>query len=130
MGKLGPWPDAEKVFRDLLTPLARTVTQTDPGETFAEPIIQVQRVGGSDDGITDRPRMEVAVHAPTRAQAWSIAEDARQTILAAKATRVGGVLVDKTVTETPAQQLPDPVRDVRKVVALYRADFRRPRITA
>jgi hypothetical protein len=122
------YPDAEKVFRDLLTPLARTVTQTDEGETFASPVIQVQRVGGSDDGLTDRPRMEIACFAADRHDAWNLAETVRQTVLAAGGTKVNGVLVDKTVTETPAQQLPDLNRDVRKVVALYRAAFRRPRL--
>lgn len=125
--KLLPYPDAERVFHDLLTPLARTVTQTDESETFAEPIIQVQRIGGSDDGITDSPRMQVACFDENRHAAWNLAEDVRQTVLAAGGTKVNGVLVDRTSTETPAQQLSDTVRDVRKVVAIYRADFRRPR---
>lgn len=125
--KLLPYPDAERVLRDLLTPLAHTVTQTDEGETFTEPVIQVQRVGGSDDGITDRPRMQVSCFADDRHEAWNLAEDVRQTVLACGGTKVNGVLVDKATTETPAQQLPDEIRDVRKVVAIYRFDFRRPR---
>lgn len=125
--KLAPFPDAEKVVHALLTPLARTVTQTDENETFSEPVIQVQRVGGSDDGITDRPRVEIACFAEDRHDAWALAEDVRQTVLACGGTKVDGVLVDKAVTETPAQQLPDLNRDIRKVVAMYRFAFRRPR---
>lgn len=127
---LAAFPDAERVFRDLLTPLARTVTQTDEAETFTEPVIQVQRVGGSDDFVTDRPRMQVACFSTDRHASWALAEEVRQTVLAAGGTKVNGVLVDRTSTETPAQQLPDANRDVRKVVAIYRADFRRPRGTS
>jgi hypothetical protein len=57
MSELAPgWADAEKVVMALLAPIARTVTST-PNPLVA-PLIRVQRVGGSDDGITDHPRVE------------------------------------------------------------------------
>lgn len=127
MAQLLPaWPDAEAVALDILTPTGATVvTATD--ENLEPPVIQVARIGGSDDGVTDRPRVEVEVFGGTRAQAWQLTEECRQLIHATSGTTVNGVLCDRAVTETPAQGLPYPNPDVRRVVATYRLDFRRPR---
>jgi hypothetical protein len=120
------WPDAELVMLDLLEATgAPTVTATD--ETLTPPVIQVARIGGSDDGITDRPRVEVECFGATRAQAWALAEQCRQLILAASAASVNGALIDRAVSETPAQQLPYANPDVRRVAAVYRLSLRRPR---
>lgn len=123
--KLAAWPDAETVVMAMLTPIARTVTSTP--NPMPTPIIRVQRVGGSDDRITDFPRIEVACFGENRAQAWDLAEQCRQTILASRATVVGGTLVDNATTDTPAQQIPYDDPDVRRVVAYYRLAWRRPR---
>ncbi|MGW5720777.1 phage tail termination protein [Amycolatopsis sp. NPDC003865] len=123
--KLGPWPDAETVVMAMLSPIARTVTSTP--NPLPTPIIRVQRVGGSDDRITDFPRIEIACYGENRAQAWDLSEQCRQTILASRATLVAGVLVDNADTDTPAQQIPYDDPDVRRVVAYYRLAWRRPR---
>jgi Protein of unknown function (DUF3168) len=130
MTVLAAFPDAELVFLDLLNGLAPSVTHTD--DNLTPPAIQVQRVGGSDNGVTDRPQMQITCYGGTRAQAWALAEQVRQRILAAGATTVTGdfvtgVLVDSTRTVTPAQQIPERNPNLAAVTALYAAGFRRPR---
>jgi hypothetical protein len=119
------WADAEKVVMVLLAPIAPTVTST-PNPLVA-PVIRVQRVGGSDDGMTDYPRVEVAVYGSDRAQAWDLAEKARQTILASPRSVVNGQLIDNAKTDTPATQTPYDNADIRRVVAQFRFAWRRPR---
>lgn len=129
--QLAPWPDAETVLLDLLEPLAATVTAT-PSDLTA-PLIRVQRVGGSDDGITDYPRMEIACYGADRAQAWQLAEQARQLILGSVRAQVGTgadrVLIDSARTDNPPTQVPwSTSDDVRRVVAYFRLAWRRPRV--
>jgi len=124
------FPDAELVVMDLLTPVGVTVTAT--SENLAPPVVVVQRVGGADDGVTDRPRVQVVCYGSTRPAAWALAEQARQIVLAAGGTAVTGtnvtnVFLDSTRTETPSVQLPDPNQSVRAVTAVYRLSYRRPR---
>lgn len=119
------WADAEKVVMALLAPIAPTVTSTP--NPIVVPVIRVQRVGGADDGITDYPRVEVAVYGADRAQAWDLAEQARQAILASPRSVVNGQLIDNAKTDTPATQTPYDNADVRRVVAQFRFAWRRPR---
>lgn len=123
--QLPVWPDAETVVMALLSPIARTVTSTPTPLT--PPMIRVQRVGGSDDRITDYPRIEVAAYGADRGQAWDLAERCRQAILASRCSVVAGVLIDNASTDTPAQQIPYDAPDTRRVVAYYRFAWRRPR---
>lgn len=125
------WPDAEKTVMALLSSLARTVTSTP--NPLQPPMIRVQRVGGSDDGLTDSPRVEVACYGTDRAQAWALAEQVRQRILASARTEVdtsaGPVLVDSARTDNPPTQVPyATTEDTRRVLAYYRFAWRRQRI--
>ncbi|MEV6906741.1 hypothetical protein [Amycolatopsis sp. NPDC051071] len=88
----------------------------------------MQRVGGSDDGITDYPRMEIACYDKDRAQAWQLAEQCRQLVLGSVKTRVGGVLVDNARTDNPPTQVPySTSENVRRVQSFYRMTWRRTR---
>lgn len=107
-----------------VTPVVVTELQTD----FPAPAVQVQRTGGSDNGITDRPTVEVTSYGGTRAEAWQLDEKCRQLILAAGGTVHAGSLVDSTRTATPAQQLPDPRDDLRIVTSSYRLSMRRTKL--
>lgn len=108
----------------LLAPVAPTVTAT-PAD-LQPPIIRVQRVGGSDDRITDRPRMEIACYGIHRAQAWQLAEHCRTVILASPRTTVDGVLIDTARTDNPPTQVPYATsKDTRRVLAYYRLSWRR-----
>lgn len=129
MNPLAPYPDAELVMLDLLAPVAATVTHTD--DHLKAPTVQVQRIGGSDNGITDQPRIQVTCYGSTRAQAWQLAEQCRQIVLATGGTAVSGdnvtgVLIDSTRTVTPAQQLPERNPDLRVVSGAYLLTMRRP----
>jgi len=129
---LAPYPDAELVMMDLLQPVAPTVTATD--QTLTGRTIQIQRVGGTDDGVTDRPVLQVTCMATTRTEAWAMARDVQQRVLAAggtavTGTRVAGVYIDSTRTVTPPDQLPDRNPGIRPVSAQYRLGLRRPRPT-
>jgi hypothetical protein len=130
MTVLAAFPDAELVAMDLLAPLAVTVTQTN--ENLTPPVVQVQRVGGTDNGITDRPRVQVTYFGATRPQAWALAGRGRQLVQAAAGTavsgaHVSGVFIDSTSTEAGGVQVPDPNRDIRKVIETYSLTYRRPR---
>lgn len=127
---LAPYPDAELVMLDLLRPTGKTVTATDA--VIAVKTIVVQRVGGTDDGVTDRPIVQVTCLAPTRAEAWAMARQVQQVVLAAGGTAVSGqyvtdVFIDSTRTVTPPDQLPDRNVNLRPVAAQYRLGLRRPR---
>ncbi|WP_143267146.1 DUF3168 domain-containing protein [Amycolatopsis thailandensis] len=123
---LPPFPDAETVVLALLEPVAPTVTAT-PAD-LTPPLIRVQRVGGSDDRITDHPRMEIACYGSDRADAWQLAEQCRQLILGSIRTRVAGVLIDSARTDNPPTQVPyATTEDVRRVLGYYRLSWRRGR---
>lgn len=126
---LAPFPDAEKVVMDLLSSVGPTSTVT--GAVVSPPAILIQRVGGTDDGVTDRPVVQVTCLGATRHDAWDMARQAQQVILASAGTAVtgslvSGVLVDTARTVTPPDQIPDRNSALRPVAAQYRFGFRRP----
>ncbi|GJF06600.1 phage tail termination protein [Pseudonocardia sp. D17] len=122
---LAPFPDVEVVLLELLEPVASTCTATPP--TITPPLIRVVRTGGSDDGITDSPVVEVTCIGADRQASWALSEQCRQVILASPNTVVAGVLIDYAATFTPPQQIPDPDLDKRSVTSNYELAFRRPR---
>jgi hypothetical protein len=119
------FPDVEAAVLDLLDSVASTVTSTPAN--FTPPLVQVQRIGGEDDGLTDYPVVVVTCYGASRSDAWEMAEDCRQLILASVNEEPGGALVDSAATITPAQQIPDPNTALRVVTATYRLGLRRPR---
>lgn len=123
---LAPFPDAEVVLLELLDPaIAPACTATPP--TITPPLIRVVRTGGSDDGITDSPVVEVTCIGADRQASWALAEECRQVILASPNTVVAGVLIDDAATFTPPQQIPDPDLDKRSVTTNFVLAWRRPR---
>lgn len=121
---LPPFPDAEAVLLALLESIAPTVTATPAN--LVPPLIRVQRVGGSDDGLTDYPRMEIVCYGKDRAQAWQLAEKCRQLVLGSARRRVGAVLIDSARTDNPPSQVPYATSDdVRRVLSHYRLTWRR-----
>lgn len=130
---LPPFPDAEDVVMALLAQRAPTTTSTDADLEEDAPVIQVTRVGGEDDGITDRPLVEVACFATTYDAARKLARDCLVTILGAPNTTVitedypAGVLIDKAETASAPVRVPYDNPDLRRKVATYRFAWRRPR---
>lgn len=109
---------------DTLSPGVPAVTWIDPAWD-GQPLFVVHRTGGSDDGVTDRPVLEVNAYGPNRSEAWNLARTAQQTILAAADSDVNGVGVDNAETFTGAQEIPDLDPDDRKVTLSYVLSFRR-----
>lgn len=122
-----PFPDIEAVLVSYLDALAPTGDQTP--ENITGPFITVQRVGGFDDGITDRPRVELACFAPTRRESQRLSEQVRQRMLAAISTDAAGVFLDNVITESQSGRTAYPNEDVRRIPAVYRITLRRPRTT-
>lgn len=137
MKLLPPWPDAEELVIALLRqdpPIAPKIVQTTDENLGRDgPVVQVLRVGGDDDGITDRPLVEVAAFAPTYEEAIQVASRARQRMLASGCTRVptptypGGVTIDRCRTVTSPQEQPDENPALRRKLGTYLVEFRRPR---
>lgn len=129
---LAGFADVEDVVMALLDEVAPTVTIPPP--SFVAPLVQVTRVGGPDDGITDRPLVYVACYGATYPAAKAMAEQCRQIILAAGCTAVAlagypyGVLIDRTETVSPPAELPSDSADMRRKVATFRLELRRPRL--
>jgi hypothetical protein len=125
---LAPYPDIELVMLDLLRPLGKTVTATDA--VIDPPVVVVQRVGGTDDGVTDRPVVQITCLHTSRSAAWAMARQAQQIVLAAggnavSGTYVTGVFIDSARTVTPPDQLTDRNANLRPVSAQYRLGLRR-----
>ena len=131
-----PFPDIELVLIDLLDP-ALTATVTATGAELVPPMIQVERVGGSDDGITDRPRVRVRAIGANRSQAWKLARET-QAFLTNRATSVlikgrwtatewpGGIQLDSVSTATPPRQIPEEGRTANMVDLIMEIHLRRP----
>jgi hypothetical protein len=129
-----PFPDVELIFMDLLRGLAKTVTALP--STITVPLYRVERVGGIDDGVTDRPRVLVEAWGADRQKSWKLTRDAQALILAAGGQMVtgpqtvaeypGGVLLDLTRTASAPKQVPEAGRDPRVTQAAYEVHLRRP----
>jgi hypothetical protein len=122
------FPDIELVCMDLLNNLGKTVTAT--GETVPAGTIQIERIGGPDDGLTDRPRVQITAYGSSRQNAWQLIENCRQRILASGGTLVygeytNGVLIDLARTATPPRQLPEFGRGARIVQGVFEFHVRR-----
>jgi hypothetical protein len=130
---LPPFPDAEDVVMALLESLATTTTSTPVTLEDDGPVIKVTRVGGTDDGITDRPLVEVACFATTYEAARQLGRQVLVTTLASVNTKVvtpdypGGVLVDVAETASSPQRVPYDNPDLQRKIGTFRFAWRRPR---
>lgn len=122
---LAAFPDIEDHALGLLATVGPTVLATP--EEITGPLIVIRRTGGSDDTITDIPRIQVDAFGATRRQAADLAEQCRQVILAAPATGIGHVSIDQTWTESAPTFIAYGDRAVQRYVATYRLSVRRVR---
>lgn len=76
---LAPFPDAELVMMDLLRGHGQTVTATPP-DTIPDRTIRWS-ASAADDGVTDRPRVQVTCFGITRQGAWKMTREVQQTVL-------------------------------------------------
>lgn len=96
------------------------------------PYAVVTLSGGSDDGVTDTPVVDVEVYAATPDQMWDTAEDVRQAM-----HRLAGTTANTGAGPTGRRTLVDTVRtsvspievpygpDVRRAIATYRLGLRK-----
>lgn len=135
---MSEWPDPEDTTAHVLADLTphHAVVSTllgvhgPQGEDWqhlpqeAMPLIRSTVIGGLDDRVTDIPRVEVVVYAPTRAQARALAEAARARLMRGPHWTPHGV-IDRVETEMRPyeQQAADPTR-IRRWRAVYRVSAR------
>lgn len=131
---LGIYPDAEDVSTQLLLPVVGNVATaigTATPDVIPTPYIQVSRLGGADDGLTDHAHVEVACFHSSRTAAWALAMSAQQYMLAARAQEVvqsqngRHAVVDYSLTITPPEQVPYPDQALYLVVGVYQLSMRR-----
>jgi hypothetical protein len=97
------WPDVEALLVSALAGVggARRVGTNTPADLASWlPMIQVGRVGGADDRLSDYPHVDVDCFAASRYAAGTLAGTVRSAVLALRHTDVGGVLVDDVETLT------------------------------
>lgn len=119
------FPDVEVVICELLESIASTYTFLPDNWEQSLPAVQVNRVGGSADSITDVARVQVAVYAESRAAVWALAQQIRETVRTCGGTRVNGVLIDWAREAIAGQQVPDIDPDDRRVISTFEFAFRR-----
>lgn len=125
MELLNAFPDIEDFGLRLLETVAPTALATP--EVITPPLIVVRRTGGSDDVITDIPRIQVDCFGANRRQAADMAEQCRQLLLASPATGFDHISIDQSWTESAPTFAPygDPIS--QRYVATYRLALRRTR---
>lgn len=125
MTDLAPYSDVERMLVDLLTDFGGTGTVLPADLPSKLPFVRPRRIGGSDNGITDRARVVVDVFAATRAQAWETARLLQQRMISGP-RRVPGVgIIDRATTNVGPQDAPYEDQRVRLVTAIYDVSSRR-----
>jgi len=123
------YPDIEQVLCDHLADLANTGTRTPADLQQQLEFIRVRRVGGNDDQVTDRARLDVEVFAATRAAGEALTEQVRQRLSCRGPLSVlsGGreVVVDRTQLLAGPVEVPWPDPNVRMFTAAYQTEARR-----
>lgn len=123
------FPDAELWLMDYLGDIAPCYTVLPPEITGT--LIQINRVGGSSDFLTDRPRVEIAVFVPendissARAEAWRLTEVVRNRIDTCSRKIANGHMCDGGRIDNPPQLRPDQNSSLRVVVTTVQLSFRR-----
>jgi hypothetical protein len=125
MELLSAFPDIEDYALALLAPVGTTVLATPA--TITPPLVVIRRIGGSDDLITDTPRIQVDCFGGTRRQTADMAERCRQLILAAPATGIGTARIDQAQTVSAPTFLAYDDQHTQRTTATYHLSLRRPR---
>ena len=130
-----PFADEEDVAIALvesLVPAGKTVQSTP--ESWAPPLIQVRKTGGTSDQLQTRPVIMFSCFGVTYAAAKALAAQVEQRILAAKASTVGnvpghpgGVYVDKSEVVASPREIGYEDPDRRRKTITARFVMRRPR---
>lgn len=124
------FPDVEQVGEDLAN-LHGYGCKYLPAEfdqllESGQAVILVARVGGTDDGVTDRALVQFAVYGIDRPTAWNTSQALQTSVRSLQwGGQVGAVYVDSTATAAGRVQVPDVDPDDRRVITVYQIDTRR-----
>lgn len=101
------WPSAPKVLAAALFEKFGSGSTRLP-YPLDLPAVQVRRIGGTDDGVTDRARVDVVVIHNTEDEAETLAEQIRQFLVNTCPIRGAGLLLDGATTEVAPYEAPYP----------------------
>lgn len=128
LADLEGWPDPEVALIAVLGDLApvSVAVPADPQGTYSWlPFITANRIGGSDDRVTDDAQMAVDVFAASKGAASKLAEQVRQRLLAAPHVTAEAV-IDQVTTGTAPNETPyGDTTKVRRYSATYFCRMRR-----
>lgn len=118
------WPNAEAVLVAALGSLlagALVTTELDNDLLQNLPVVQVQRVGGDDDGFRlDRPLVDVDVYAASRLEAAALSEQIRTYILRVlRGSVTAGAAIGRTGTVSAPTPRPYEDTGLRRSGATY-----------
>ena len=124
------FPDAEQILEDLTEPYGYSCkylpADFDARIEKGEAVILISRVGGNDDGVTDRAWVQVAVWGKDRPTARQAADKVSSAVAALTwGGQVGNVWVDTTSSRQGQIQVPDVDPDDRRILAVYQIETRR-----
>lgn len=125
------FPDIQEVLMAYLAPLGETDTEPpiDPDVGIG---IQINRVGGASDGISDYPRVQITCHHPDPRGASKLARQVanRMENIAGEAIDVEDepkpICVDSCRVDTPPEADPYENPDARREVAFYALSLQKP----
>lgn len=89
------YADAEALLVTYLAPAGTVSTDLPNAAQGQMPFIQVTRIGGQDDYLTDVANVDLDCFGTTRTQAMDCARAVQGLMLQLRHTRVNGVLVDQ-----------------------------------
>lgn len=87
------------------------------------PFVQIRRIGGRDDTITDAARVDVDVYG-TEEQAHDVSELIRQSLRRLSGTSFNGQLVDRVTTEVGPAYFDFVNTEVQRYIATYTVETR------
>ena len=130
------FPDIHEVLMAYLAPLGETDTEP-PASPRDDPEgvgigIQINRVGGASDGISDYPRVQITCHHPDPGGASLLARKVanRMENIAGEAIEVEGepkpICIDSCRVDTPPEAEPYDNPDARREVAFYALSLQKP----
>jgi hypothetical protein len=121
------YADVEALLVAYLTPLTgiRGVSVDLPADVLARlPFVQVNRVSGGDDYITDSATVDVDCFAATRVSASAVARTVHAAMMRLRHTAVAGVLVDSVETISGPQWINYEDENLQRYVATYLVESR------
>lgn len=102
----------------------RVVTRTPANLQDVLPVVQLARIGGQDDRVSDIAHIDVVVYHRSEMDAYLLAERIRQLMTPGPAVTSAGV-IDAVTTDTAPMAIPYDNPAVFRVTATYRVVARR-----